>query len=116
MVQTTLGNSSISARCGILAISITIAALTIVRSRRIGALNIPLRIGALSGVVTLVAAFKADNAGSRGKSVGVSSGTIVAIGVVVVVDVWAGDIVVAVGTVGIVGTWCLWWSISRLGC
>ena len=66
--------------------------------------------------MTLVATFKADNAGSRGKSVGVSSGTIVAIGVIVVVDVWAGDIVVAIGTVGIVGTWSWGWSINWLGC
>ena len=104
MVEAASGNSSIATGCSILAISISITALSRIRCRCIGARSIPLGIGAVSGVMTLVAAFKADNAGSRGKSVGVSSGTIVAIGAVVVVDVWAGDIVVAVGTVGIVGT------------
>ena len=77
MVQTALGNSSISAGCGILAISISIAALTIVRCRRIGALNIPLGIGTLSGVVTLVAAFKASNIGIAVVVVEVSSGTVI---------------------------------------
>ena len=98
MVQTALGNSNISAGCDILAISIT--ALTIVRCRRIGALNIPLRIGALSGVVTLIAAFKADNIGIAVEVVEVSSGTVIVIGAVEVV--WA---------VREIGAWSLGWKI-----
>ena len=82
MVQTTLGNSSISARCGILAIFISIAALTIVLCRRIGALDIPLGIGTFFGVVTLVATFKADNIGIGVEVVEVSSGTVIVIGAV----------------------------------
>ena len=105
MVQTASCDSGIATRCSILAVSISITALSRVVCWCIGALNIPLGIGAFSGVVTLVAAFKADN---------IDTGTVVVIGaVVVVVVVWAREIVV--GTVGIVGT-CSWWgSISRLG-
>ena len=104
MVQTTLGNSSISAGCGILAISITIAALTIVLCRRIGALDIPLGIGTFLGVVTLVVAFKADYIGIAGEVVEVSSGTVIVIGAVEVV--WA---------VRVIGAWGLWWTIGRPG-
>ena len=108
MVQTTLGNSNISTGCGILAISST--ALTRVWRRCIGALNIPLWIGAFSGVVTLGAALKADNIGATVEVVEVPSGTVVVIAARVVV----------VGTVGIVGAWCwsrCWWRpIGRLWC
>ena len=103
MVQTTLGNNNISVGCGILAISI--AALTIVLCRCIGALDTPLGIGTFFGVVTLVAAFKADNIGIAVQVVEVSSGTVIVIRAVEVV--WA---------VRKIGAWGLWWSISRLGC
>ena len=104
MVQTTLGNSSISAGCGILAISISIAALTIVLCRRIGALDIPLGIGTFFGVVTLGAALKSDNIGATVEVVEVSSGTVIVIGAVEVV--WA---------VREIGAWSLGWTIGRPG-
>ena len=104
MVQTALDNNSISAGCGILAVTISIAALTIVRCRGIGALNIPLRIRAFSGVVTLIAAFKAGNIGIAVEVVEVSSGTGIVIGAVEVV--WA---------VREIGAWSLGWSIGRFG-
>ena len=102
VVQTTLDNSSISAGCGILAITISIAAMTIVRC--IGALSIPLRIGAFPGVVTFVAAFKTDNIGVGVEVVEVSAGTVIVIGAVEVV--WV---------VRVVGAWSLGWTISRPG-
>ena len=104
MVQTTLGNSSISAGCGILAISISIAALTIVLCRRIGVLDIPLGIGSFFGVVTLVAAFKTDHIGIAGEVVEVSSGTVIVIGAVEIV--WV---------VREIGAWSLGWTIGRPG-
>ena len=80
MVQTALGKSSISAGCGILAITISVAGLTRVRCRCIGVLDIPLWIGAFSGEVTFGAAFKADNIGITVEVVEVSSGTVVVMG------------------------------------
>ena len=98
MVLTALDNSSIATGCGILAISISIAGLTLVRCRLLG-------IGAFSRVVTFGATFKADNIGLGIEVVGVSSWTIVVIGTVGVVwAVWIG------------GAWGLRWSISWLGC
>ena len=78
MVQTALGNSNISAGCGVLAISIT--ALAIVRCLCIGAWTILLRIGAFFGVVTFGAAIETDNIGIAVEVVRVPSGTGVVIG------------------------------------
>ena len=104
MVETALGHRNIPTGCSTLAVPST--ALTRVRRRGIGALNIPPRIGAFSGVVSLVSALKADNTGATVEVVEVPSGTVV---------VSAAGVEV-VGTVGVSGAWCLRWTISRLRC
>ena len=106
VVQTALGNRSISSGCSILPVSST--AWAAVGCGSIGVWSSILWIGAFFGVMSSDATLKADDIGTSCIAVVAASGTVVVIGAVGVV--W---------TVGIVGVRCKsrcpWWLRCRPG-